>query len=657
MINAHANAGFTSLFLLLVAAGQACADPITLNFTGQVTEFETFDFSPPDGETISVGDRVVFSARYNPSAARVDDSQEDSFGLISYNFPTFPDGIPVSELPRLSLTINDLVWDYQYPEMTGSFASVSNDYIFPDFSNPGLLLSPRDRLFFSYTAPPPLSRTGPGPRPTWFVENAFPSAQLSIDDRNVDEGSPILLSSNELPDSLDDINPVNSTITGGVSSLWVRPDGPPVTVYDEFGVPRIEQPVLQTGYSIAFALEPSSLTFEPLIDGPRPPPSEAKIFIHLDVENDVPAGFELREWFDLRPTSMAVIDGGTHPVADVSGYNLEDLRSRVQGIFNDSQMADIEVVTDTSKIPVGAQVYTVFFGQAELGFLKGIAFDTTSSGRGIDLFDRREGGKVVVFPIFTSRATASGQADLAETIAHEVGHGLGLKHTVAPTSGVDVMTTPEIEYEDGEKFSSLPLRMNNSLNTQNAQFTVRFFSLDEPLEHLLEVYEPGGLEKSYLERTLEYRTIRLGLDRTSEYFLASSEGASGGVYLSALEDFFDEDGFLTLDFFDFSVFSIVGASTKGGAIDLVVGKATADAFATELLGSDFSSGNFFLLDYSSGGGFVSSQIKVATKSRSYFSPAAVPVPAPGFLLGLSLPLLLASRRILGNSRKRNLNDQ
>ncbi len=142
--------------------------------------------------------------------------------------------------------------------------------------------------------------------------------------------------------------------------------------------------------------------------GWNPPRKPEAQMVVLDWENDVPVRIVLVEIFG---TTISIVDhGGSMPAATglSSEYRTNTLQ-RVQQIFIDSGIDNV-VITDTL---VGGATFVYFTDR--MGDLMGKAYT------GIDRFNRRSDDGTVVF------AFANAEID-AETVAHEVGHTLGLRH-------------------------------------------------------------------------------------------------------------------------------------------------------------------------------------------------------------------------------------
>lgn len=418
------------------------------------------------------------------------------------------------------------------------------------------------------------------------------------------------------------------------------------------------------------------------IPDPEPRP-EAKITVFLDYGTDIDAGFTIRDKWLSSDQEVELDPDGSHPAADMSAFDTEAIASVAQRIFDDSNMASIHVVTDRSLLPEDGQYYSVKFGEALPTYIadgdtqerKGQAYDT-----GVDLFDIGKDGNVAVFIGDTG---ANSGAEIAETIAHEIGHALGLLHL-------------ETQYrnatnEDGElildRFGNpIPLEINSVMTddtgiygnpaflnipsdtielgrvfTQNPEFAVRYFALGEPKDSITdpntgEALTPGSLDLAGLGGEYAADTaIDVAIDSVLISFFGVpgltvaellSKDYFGGAFpiLRKIEASEETPGAFVVDMLNIFNYEFFGASEENGILNLLLGINEGDEINTLLGADDFAAGNIGLYAITSTGleflGDVDTQV---LSSRLYFAPTNASVPSPSVLTLLACGILLAGK--------------
>lgn len=283
---------------------------------------------------------------------------------------------------------------------------------------------------------------------------------------------------------------------------------------------------------------------------------------------------------------------GALPAPPISAQ--EQIIEAVQRIFDSSGIRNIEVTTDASSD--GVQVYFPFdspvlasirpYGHSPTDYVN--VFDPTRTTPGINRFAAASTGDVLVFQRAFNQPQKGGLEFVAETIAHEVGHALGLMHLDG--DGGPGVTTEVMDYNDApgdhEVFTNKVTGIVNyatgktSSKTQNAAYHLRRYVDGVPEDALRGATTPvlPGDFDEYKAITVDSKNYRLtGSDAPlfDAQLFFSSPASGGEIYqlaatsqettASAINAMLSE---LPLGF----SIRLLASSIDGGAADVAVSR-------------------------------------------------------------------------------------
>ncbi|MFL4468517.1 hypothetical protein ACERZ8_01000 [Tateyamaria armeniaca] len=438
--------------------------------------------------------------------------------------------------------------------------------------------------------------------------------------------------------------------------------------------------------SISYSIDEASISFGEVVE---PVEKSAKAAVFINPTIDAASAFVSRNCPGL-VTSNTCISDVSNETFEIYLPNIEDLRTEVREIFYERSGVNVDVVIgDPDDVPHSYQsVLEVTFAPDSSVKQFGEAHDITNESEsfgesveyfvtwGIDRFDRRRDGEVTIFKDEMDLSIA----DLATTIAHEVGHGFGLPH-------IDDPSVPEVmDYVfdgDLERFSgvrSLVTCLGSSCDSAiddpvralagfvNPQYHLRAHVLGESRNDLeAEGLTPGSYD---LPGIFDYQTASINIQNALDSIVGLGQstilgdynffavdlllGASldGDPHLHRIDEFF-VDGIFRFAMNDFSPFFVFGRSRFHPSFEFTIGNQINESIigiSTE----DILSGTLGVFDTSNGKSsqFASISVKAgnvyrSTESGGYATVAPVPLSASISFLFLGAGALLFGGRRSG----------
>lgn len=515
------------------------------------------------------------------------------------------------------------------------------------------------RLRFSNTSP---TVSVPG-----YINAGAPGGSFTFTQTSL--GSESLVESNALPTTASELN--LSAGGSGVLGNFVRNENNPSVV---------------DAYNILLDID------DVAVNDDTTEQSQAKAAIYVDFDDPYVLTSEVT-FTTVSETANSTVESRTvsRDVLvrdDQKSVDIDRVRviQELEAILSRSELK-IDVVTDATEL----QNYETYIrarfdpdgdGDAGLGEARDIRLDTSlSDGLGylvtsLDRFDKRKDGTVdIYFDNSTRGETSDVVASLAAaTIAHEAGHGFGLRHIegVSVNSGdssfsKDVMdydfypSVPETFADQVYDAATITGDLNNanyltgfaaSFATHNPQYHLRRYALAEDVSS----YQAGNYDDQLFENVFSSVSLSLptiSSDQGTTWYLEYVDQESGFGDHSTLIDLSDyfENGELRLLIDPLARFRVLGTDGSNEILDYILGNFSEDGLFRDVLTAvDFTSNDVEIGWYDQLSGNIDFFSSAEISSRSHYTYAdsgfskhsVAPVPLPAGFLFLITGLLAVS---------------
>ncbi len=311
---------------------------------------------------------------------------------------------------------------------------------------------------------------------------------------------------------------------------------------------------------------------------------------------DTPVPVSITSETDLFGNTYYPTKTGTMSAATVTAAKQTDILQRVEQIFTDSGIENIVITTTPTE-----NATTVYFTDPIDSELLGLAYT------GLDRFNKRPADEVAVF------VQQDAEYD-AETVAHEVGHALGLRH-VDPDSTADPLDISIMDYgppspNHGEQFIDAVSDVFDRFSpySHNPVYHLKRYVDGTSHEELVsQGTDPGSWDTTLWEKIVTFFDFG-DSDRTLyDVYLLGGEGDADTMLTLG---YFDEITLSELEMLEFelaegSSLQLVASQTPGGELDTVL--ASGDPYNPDntFVGAIAGESQAFLQAYStSGAGYV-----------------------------------------------------
>lgn len=182
--------------------------------------------------------------------------------------------------------------------------------------------------------------------------------------------------------------------------------------------------------------------------------STPRKLVFLDFDSDTPWSYENFSVIPGRP-AFAAVNGGSLPSS--SSLPVQGILDELTAAFDSLGLGD--AITFTTEKPIDGEYETIYFSSASPTVARGHAPDLAG---GIDRFDSNKSGSAVIFSDTIKslarndgRPSSTDARNIAKTVAHELGHLMGLRH-IDPSLDRGSIMSDELDLERPLFFASSP---------------------------------------------------------------------------------------------------------------------------------------------------------------------------------------------------------